>query len=134
MSLERAPLVNIFVIDDDRLIADTLAMVLRFSGFVATSFTNPLEALHRVQTDVPDLVITDVVMPEMNGIEFGIRTRELCPNCRVLLFSGQPLTAQILSEAHAQGHVFDILAKPVHPKDLLDKLAALHITPARDAP
>jgi len=52
----------------------------------------------------------------------AIETRKKLPKCKVLLFSGQAATADLLERARAQGHEFDILAKPVHPTDLLAKL------------
>jgi CheY-like chemotaxis protein len=68
------------------------------------------------------LIISDVIMPDMNGIEAAIRIRKALPGCKILLFSGQAATADLLEKARAQGHEFEILAKPVHPQDLLAKL------------
>ena len=121
---------NIFVVDDERVIAETLATILRISGFVATSFTSPLDALNWTQTIVPDLLITDVVMPEMSGVELAIKIKVVCPDCKVLLFSGQAATVDMLTAAKAEGYEFEILSKPVHPKDLLNKLASLKINPS----
>jgi CheY-like chemotaxis protein len=80
----------------------------------------------------PDLLIMDVVMPGMTGIEAAIIARHiiarhiiarhLLPNCKILLFSGQAATADLLETARSQGHEFDLLAKPVHPTDLLAEL------------
>jgi len=61
-------------------------------------------------------------MPDMNGIEAAIRIRKIHPGCKILLFSGQAATADLLEKARLQGHEFEILAKPVHPQDLLAKL------------
>jgi CheY-like chemotaxis protein len=61
-------------------------------------------------------------MPDMNGIDAAIKIREFLPACKILLFSGQAATADLLENARKHGHQFDILAKPVHPKDLLAKL------------
>jgi CheY-like chemotaxis protein len=72
----------------------------------------------------PDLLITDVIMGRMTGIELAIGVRSKLPNCKILLFSGQAATADLLAEAKSKGHNFDILAKPVHPADLLAKLRA----------
>ena len=70
----------------------------------------------------PDLIISDVIMPDMDGIQAAISIRGFLPNCKILLFSGQAATADLLENARAQGHEFEILGKPVHPSDLLAKL------------
>jgi len=118
----RKPL-RVFVVDDEDVIASSLAMILRFQGgFHARSFTNPLEALQAARLDAPDLLISDVVMPEMSGIDLAIQLRESCPDCKVLLFSGQAASAQLLESAGEMGYRFELLLKPVHPADLLAKI------------
>jgi CheY-like chemotaxis protein len=115
----------VFVVDDEQIIALTLAAILRQSGFVATAFSNPLEALERARVEAPDLLISDVVMPELSGIDLAIQLTADCPNCKVLLFSGQAATADLLEKARSAGHDFVLLAKPVHPTDLLAALQKL---------
>jgi CheY-like chemotaxis protein len=83
---------------------------------------HPLEALEAAFIDRPDLVIADVVMPELSGIDFAIRFKEECSTCKVLLFSGQAVTADLLEAARKQGHDFEVLAKPIHPTDLLARI------------
>ena len=61
-------------------------------------------------------------MPDMNGIEAAIHIREFLPACKILLFSGQAATVDLLEDARVHGHEFEILAKPIHPGDLLAKL------------
>jgi CheY-like chemotaxis protein len=121
---------NVFVVDDEPVIAETLATILRLSGFLATSFTSPLDALNWTRTIVPDLVITDVVMPEMSGIELAIKIKASCADCKVLLFSGQAATTDLPFAAKAEGYEFEVLAKPVHPKDLLNRLKSLKVNPS----
>ena len=115
----------VFVVDDEQVIALTLATILRQSGFAATAFSNPLEALERAKVEAPDLLISDVVMPELSGIDLAIRLTTECPECKVLLFSGRASTADLLTQAKALGHDFVLLAKPVHPTDLLAALQKL---------
>ncbi|MGA2649223.1 MAG: response regulator [Terracidiphilus sp.] len=121
MSADRVQ-VRVFVVDDETVIANTLGMILRQQGFEAHSFSLPLEALNAARELMPDLLISDVVMPLLSGIELAIQVREHCPNCKVLLFSGQAATAGMLENARASGHDFEVLAKPVHPTDLLKKI------------
>ncbi len=71
------------------------------------------------------MLISDVIMTGMTGIEAAIIAREKFPKCKILLFSGQAATADLLEVARAQGHEFEILAKPVHPTDFAGKVARL---------
>jgi CheY-like chemotaxis protein len=112
----------VFVVDDEPVIAETLAMILNQSGFAATAFGQPEKAIAAATGVTPDLLITDVVMPGMNGIDLAIHFRSAYPACRVLLFSGQAVTENLLEKARARGCDFDLLSKPVHPADLLAKL------------
>jgi DNA-binding NtrC family response regulator len=112
----------VFVVDDEAVIATTLGMILKLNGFDTHSFTLPLEALRVAREMPPDLLITDVVMPLMSGIDLAIQIQESCPNCKVLLFSGQAATVNLLAKASADGHQFEVLTKPVHPADLLKKI------------
>ncbi len=114
-----------FVVDDEKVIATTLAMILNQSGFEAVAFTEPLEALRAAQARCPAFLITDVAMPGLNGIDLAIQFKAIHPDCTVLLFSGAPSTGTRLYEAKQKGHEFQILAKPVHPNELLAMLKQL---------
>ena len=114
---------RVLVVDDERVIADTLAIILNQNGFDASAVYTGMAAVDRARTSRPDLVISDVIMPDMNGIEAAIQIRQILPGCKILLFSGQAATADLLEKARAQGHEFEILTKPVHPQDLLAKLS-----------
>jgi len=113
---------KVLVADDERVIADTLAMILNQSGFEAIAVYSGEKALELATTVKPDMLISDVIMADLNGIDAAIRIRDLLPGIKVLLFSGQAATADLLEKARAEGHEFDILAKPVHPQDLLNRL------------
>lgn len=113
---------KVLVADDERVIADTLAMILNQSGFDARAVYSGEKALELAESFRPDMLISDVIMADLNGIDAAIRIRTLLPNIKILLFSGQAATADLLEKARADGYEFDILAKPVHPQDLLAKL------------
>jgi CheY-like chemotaxis protein len=113
---------KVLVVDDERVIADTLAIILNQAGFDASAVYTGNGAVEQAREIRPDLIISDVIMPDMNGIEAAINIRDFLPGCKILLFSGQAATANLLENARAQGHEFEILAKPVHPSDLLAKL------------
>ena len=110
---------RIFVVDDEEIIAWSSGMILRSKGFKASTFTDPLEALEKAPIELPDLLITDVKMPEMSGIELAIAIKSLCPRCKVLLLSGFAASLDLLEDARRRGHDFEFLQKPVHPEVLL---------------
>ncbi len=113
---------KILVVDDEPVITDTLAAVLRNSGYAVRTAYNANAAIILAKEFVPDLLITDVAMPGMNGIEMAITIRNLFPLCQILLFSGQAATAELLADAKDRGYDFELLVKPIHPEDLLAKL------------
>ena len=113
---------KVLVVDDERVIADTLAIILNKAGFDATAIYTGGGAVESARRNKPDLVISDVFMPDMNGVEAAIQIRKLLPACKILLFSGKAETADLLQEARARGYQFEVLAKPVHPQDLLAKI------------
>jgi CheY-like chemotaxis protein len=113
---------RVLVVDDEQVIADTLAKILELNGYEASAVYTGTAAVESARTLQPELIISDVIMPDMNGIEAAILIREFLPSCKILLFSGQAATADLLQNARAKGHEFEILAKPVHPADLLAKL------------
>jgi DNA-binding response OmpR family regulator len=115
----------VLVVDDELVIADTLAAILRNSGFTAFAAYDAESALDFLETIKPDLLITDVKMPGMNGVELAIEVTKSSPACKILLFSGQASTADLLSTARESGYSFSMLAKPVHPADLLAHISTL---------
>ena len=114
----------VFVVDDEAIIAQTLAIILNQAGFIATAFGDPDKAIAAAAETSPNLLISDVVMPGMTGVDLAIHFRTAHPTCKVLLFSGQARTADLLDEARSRGYDFDLLTKPVHPADLLAKLGS----------
>jgi CheY-like chemotaxis protein len=119
---EKRIMSKVLVVDDEVVIADTLAMILNQSGFEARSVYSGEKAVELASSFAPDMLITDVIMADLNGIDAAIKIREFLPQIKVLLFSGQAATADLLEKAREHGHEFEILAKPVHPTDLLNKL------------
>ena len=113
---------KVLVADDEQVIADTLVMILNQSGFEARAVYSGEKAVEVASTFKPDMLISDVIMADLTGIDAAIRMRALLPKIKILLFSGQAATADLLEKARAKGYEFEILAKPVHPQDLLAKL------------
>jgi len=113
---------RILVVDDEPVIADTIVDILNGSGFDARAIYNGREAVEQIRNLCPDVIISDVVMPKMNGVEMAIAIRSKCPRTRVLLVSGQAGTVDLLAAARKQGHNFEVLQKPLKPEILLKKL------------
>lgn len=113
----------VLVVDDESAIADTLSEILSLSGYAAMPVYDGEEALETALLTPPQLLITDVVLPGMSGIELAITIRRIFPDCRVLLFSGQAATSDLLTSAQTAGHHFTLLSKPVYPTDLLRRVS-----------
>jgi CheY-like chemotaxis protein len=124
MLVEKAK-TRVLVVDNERMIADTLALILRQNGFDAAVAYSGEEAVQKALIVRPAVVLTDIIMGEMNGLEAAILVSDALPDCKILLFSGQPATADLLLQAKRNGHSFEVLAKPVHPTVILEQIHAL---------
>ena len=118
---------NVFIVDDEHVIASTLAAILTMNGYSATSFTSPLEALAAAQSRAPDLLITDVAMPRLSGVDLAIQIKAEYPECKILLFSGPAATRDLLKDASSQGNTFQLHQKPVQPAVLLASIGSLTV-------
>jgi DNA-binding NtrC family response regulator len=116
---------RILIVDDEKNIADTLAMVFKIKGHEALAVYSAETAVETIETFEPDIVLSDVMMGKMTGVDLAIYLSKARPDCKVVLFSGQAATADLLREASRKGHEFRLLAKPIHPQKLIDDLAGL---------
>jgi DNA-binding NtrC family response regulator len=117
----------VFVVDDEPIIAFSLAAILKLHGYCATAFTSPREALAAAESRPPDLLISDVFMPGLSGVDLAMLVKAQYPQCRILLFSGQASTQDLLEDARLLGHDFQLLQKPVHPSAMLASIRALAV-------
>ena len=115
---------RVLVVDDHQVIADTLASILQKSGYEATAAYNGEQAVEAAIASSTDVLISDVMMGAISGIEAAVLILRKRPACKIILFSGQSTTAYLLQQSEAEGYHFEILDKPVHPTILLDRLAA----------
>ena len=113
---------KVLVVDDQRLIADTLAEILGNAGFDAVAAYDGFDALDKASRFHPNWIVTDVLMPRMNGVELAIALRKNYPSSSILLFSGQAGISEILHDGHRQGYQFELIAKPIHPMKLIERL------------
>lgn len=110
---------RILVVDDESAISETLAEILTRSGYPAIAAYDGEGALEIALLSPPELLITDVMLPGMNGVELAMIIKRVYPDCKILLFSGQAAAADLLVSSKGAGHGFTLLSKPLPPKDLL---------------
>lgn len=113
---------KILIVDDEKRIADTLAEILEMAGFDVMATYDPWDALQAAVRFQPDCLLSDVLMPRMNGVELAIAVRKIYPAARILLFSGQAGISDILLDGQKQGFEFELIAKPIHPLKLIERL------------
>jgi len=113
---------RVLIADDEQVIADTLAMILNQGGFEALAVYSCINALELAPAFKPDMLISDVLMTDLNGIKAAIRMKALLPNIRVFLLSGQTATEELLERENAAGYGFEVLNKPLQPQDLINRL------------
>lgn len=114
---------NVLVVDDEPAIADTISKILCLGGYEASAVYDANSALQWALLTPPQLLITDVILPGMNGVELAITIKRVFPDCRIMLFSGLASTDALFAAAHHEGHRFTLLRKPVPPEHLLAMVA-----------
>ena len=100
---------EVLVVDDERLIADSMMEILQRSGFHAACAYDGQSALELALQLNPDFVLSDVVMPRMNGVQLAIAIRKALPTVEIILLSGQAGITEILE----RGRKDDILKGPL---------------------
>ena len=116
---------KVLIIDDAPNVADTLALIFSKEGYDTRVAYSAEQAIEIIASWVPDLAIVDVVLPQMNGLELTLVLKDNHPHCRVLLFSGEEATAELVARAARDGNFCEVLAKPVHPAYILEAAANL---------
>ena len=119
------PGLRVLVVDDEKVIADTLVQILTQDGFTAAVAYSGVDAIHCARKDHFDVVLMDVMMPEMSGIEAWEEINKIDPECQIILVSGNMGTEQMLWDALDRGMNFEIFVKPVHPRVIIERLNQL---------
>ena len=119
---QNKPKIRVLVVDDHETIADSLALILNQNGCTATAVYSGEQAVDAARRIKPDVLISDVIMNGMSGIEAAILISTALPDCEILLISGNQKTGDLLAHAHRDGHAFEVLAKPVHPDVILHRV------------
>jgi DNA-binding response OmpR family regulator len=125
---------RILIVDDERTIADSVAEIVSLDGYDVRCCYSGEEALAQARDFVPNILLTDVLMPGLNGFELALQIKQQCPGCRLLLFSGQAATAAMaqsfIQTFTSRGYRFELLPKPLHPTLLLAKLEQAMVQPS----
>lgn len=113
---------TVLLVDDEPLIVATLTEVLEDAGFHVLPAYDGWTALEKVAHCRPDYLLSDVLMPKMNGVELAIPIQKMYPSTRITLFSGQAGISDFLLDGQRQGFEFELLAKPMHPLKIIEHL------------
>jgi len=115
----------VLIVDDEPIITETLAAILNRNGLTAITAFDGLQALETALAIPPEILITDLAMPRMDGLELAVEVTRAIPDCEVILSSGHPSSFNLAERISALGCDFAILMKPVHPTDLIDEVFRL---------
>lgn len=115
---------RVLIVDDERVIADTLALICRNRGYQAEAAYSGEVALEKAAQWQPNVLISDMILGGMSGLDAAVEICRKIPSCRVILLSGRPLGTELLDHTRECGQVFEVLLKPVHPETLLRRLQA----------
>ncbi len=117
--VDRETPLRVLVVDDEEIVADSLTRILNEKGFLAKAAYSGEEALESAATLPPDALVSDVIMPGINGVELAVRISKQFPSCRIVLFSALTIMTNLLKASGAENCGFTLLPKPVHPDDLV---------------
>ncbi len=119
------PKPRILVADDQRLVADMLVMILQQHGYESTAVYGGRLAVEKARQWRPGLFLSDISMPEVDGIQAAIEIHAMLPECTILLFSGDPSCGDLVHDARRRGHSFEFLEKPIPSTTLLKRIRRL---------
>jgi two-component system cell cycle response regulator CpdR len=123
MSEPAEPITRILLAEDDNDMRRFLVKALQNAGFSVASFDNGLSAYNRLREEPFELLLTDIVMPEMDGIELARRATELDPEIKVMFITGFAAVA-LNPDNHAPKDA-RVLSKPFHLRDLVNEVQRL---------
>ena len=126
---------SILIIDDDAAVSRTLSLILTRAGHQVTTVTRGRKGLELLSQGGFDMVLTDIIMPELDGIEAIRRIRTDHPDLRIIAMSGggQIDKADFLHMAEALG-ADRVLEKPVRSERLLELVGSVMANPPRQLP
>ena len=109
-------MIRILLAEDDQVMREYLTRALQRSGYAVTAVDRGTAAIPLLETETFDLLLTDIVMPEMDGIELARRAAEMVPGLRVMFITG---FAAVTLKAGREMPNARVLSKPFHLRDLV---------------
>jgi CheY-like chemotaxis protein len=120
---------RVLIVDDDRLVADTLTLIFERNGFAAKQAYSADEALESSRTFAPNLLLCDVSMPGRDGLSLVDDVTREMPACRILVLTGFYSNLKNVREhSRKLSRPMGVLTKPCQPSELLREAAALLAT------
>lgn len=113
---------RVLIVDDEPMIADSMAAILQREGFETLAMYGGQAALEASELFEPDVLMTDVVMPEMDGVATAMMMRRRFPKCRIVMFSGHTGATERLAHASGGKNAYLMLSKPMRPDDVITVL------------
>lgn len=111
---------KIIIAEDDKALRRFLVRALSNAGYEVVDFDNGYAAFERMQAEPFSLLLTDILMPEMDGIELARRAREMDPDLKIMFITG--FAAVALTPTHSAPIDSKILSKPFHLKSLVNEI------------
>jgi len=115
-------MLRILLAEDDQVMREYLTRALQRSGYAVTAVDRGTAAIPLLETETFDLLLTDIVMPEMDGIELAQRAGEMCRDLRVMFITGFAAVTLKAGKTMPQARV---LSKPFHLRDLVAEVDRL---------
>ena len=115
---------KILIVEDEAVVLHTLQLILKQHGYDVRGARDAHEAFAISPAFEPDILLCDINLPDVDGIQVALRLKHELPFCRVVLLSGEISSTELLQEAKEKGHNFEVLAKPTEPQHLLRVLAS----------
>lgn len=116
---------KVLVIDDDIELLDKIRITLSYSGITVKTFSNPYKAVDAFKTDKYDAVITDINIPEMNGLQVLKAVHNLDPSACVIILTGHP--EEDVKESAMSSGAYAFLSKPLDIEELIQILSKIKL-------
>jgi len=110
------------IVDDEVNVADTLSLIMAQNGFAVLTAYDAHSAIEMATLVPPDVLLSEIALPQITGLDLAIAVRRAAPNCKILFLTRSGSAANLLlDEARVMELDFVELTKPLHPVELLAK-------------